>query len=488
MELMDRTTSPGKISATRIICACLGALLLVAGLNALSFPAQAAGETTEPVYPSAPPAQDSEDEGSVLIPSVTSQEGQFYLAVTDAALDNVDQEQIMDAVREAVAGQNTKILLGVDQEPNNLKGAAQLVRGMLLFGDSDAMADDWLENGKELGYVGKGWIAIGVMLPETSGDPVQVYVDPGRDVSETQPGGRDAVMKAGAAEFAAGDYTEGTIAVALDATKQLQAPADKTLVKLIALGVLALLVIVGIIWALLAKKRKAKGVQVAQRAKEAEVLVSKIHRGRNFLARRHVPEPGLPATSTTSAIFAGIQERRTQVLALPPTAESQNPSERELNELRAREQELSQLGSAIILCTELAGTPAKNRDTWRGIFGAHTAKVEELALFLDLPGASDSHCAPAVRTVIITHTDALRQLRREVEQRGAGTRESLAVLEKLWPLREELDQVCKEARGELRKGSVKGEHRTKSTQPFESPEGEDGLGLLIGLAGKGGSR
>ncbi|MGO3509440.1 MAG: hypothetical protein ACTIND_09045 [Glutamicibacter arilaitensis] len=216
---MDRTTSPGKISATRIICACLGALLLVAGLNALSFPAQAAGETTEPVYPSAPPAQDSEDEGSVLIPSVTSQEGQFYLAVTDAALDNVDQEQIMDAVREAVAGQNAKILLGVDQEPNNLKGAAQLVRGMLLFGDSDAMADDWLENGKELGYVGKGWIAIGVMLPETSGDPVQVYVGPGRDVSETQPGGRDAVMEAGAAEFAAGDYTEGTIAVALDATK-----------------------------------------------------------------------------------------------------------------------------------------------------------------------------------------------------------------------------------------------------------------------------
>lgn len=90
--------------------------------------------------------------------------------------------------------------------------------------------------------------------------------------------------------------------------------------------------------------------------------------------------------------------------------------------------------------------------------------------------------------MIITHTDALRQLRREVEQRGAGTRESLAVLEKLWPLREELDQVCKEARGELRKGSVKCEHRTKSTHLFESPEGEDGLGLLIGLAGKGGSR
>ncbi|MCZ4149732.1 hypothetical protein BZG21_35605, partial [Escherichia coli] len=131
---MNRPRSFGPLALGRIQCACLLAAVVL-GLGTATVPAHASAAATEseapaPVYPSATPSDGAEDEGTVLIPSVTSQEGNFYLAVTDAALDDVDSERIMDQVRQAVGEQDAKILLGVDQEPNNLKGAAQLVRGM----------------------------------------------------------------------------------------------------------------------------------------------------------------------------------------------------------------------------------------------------------------------------------------------------------------------------------------------------------------------
>ncbi|MEF9982692.1 MAG: hypothetical protein RR762_14970, partial [Glutamicibacter sp.] len=230
---MTRPRRLGPPVPRRALLASMLAVCLGLGLGAGSIPsltsaqaAQLEAPSPAPVYPSATPGGDSEDEGTVRIPSVSSQEGNFYLAVTDAALDDVDSERIMDQVRAAVDGQDAKILLGVDQEPNNLKGAGQLVRGMLMFGDSDALSDDWLENGKTLGYVGEGWIAIGVMLPQEAGDPVEIAVDPGRDVRETAPGSQQRILEAGQGEFAAGDYTAGITAVALATTQQLQAPPD----------------------------------------------------------------------------------------------------------------------------------------------------------------------------------------------------------------------------------------------------------------------
>ncbi|MEG0214510.1 MAG: hypothetical protein RR679_16130, partial [Glutamicibacter sp.] len=146
---MTRPRRLGPPVPRRALLASMLAVCLGLGLGAGSIPsltsaqaAQLEAPSPAPVYPSATPGGDSEDEGTVRIPSVSSQEGNFYLAVTDAALDDVDSERIMDQVRAAVDGQDAKILLGVDQEPNNLKGAGQLVRGMLMFGDSDALSDD----------------------------------------------------------------------------------------------------------------------------------------------------------------------------------------------------------------------------------------------------------------------------------------------------------------------------------------------------------
>ena len=102
-------TSLEKSLRRAVSVACTVALAGTLSLGAPSHPAQGAIQATtmqssEPVYPSASPNSESEDEDTILIPSVTSQEGKMYLAVTDTAIDDVDSQKIMDAVREAVDG------------------------------------------------------------------------------------------------------------------------------------------------------------------------------------------------------------------------------------------------------------------------------------------------------------------------------------------------------------------------------------------------
>ena len=438
-----------------MLAVCLGL-----GLGAGSIPsltsaqaAQLEAPSPAPVYPSATPGGDSEDEGTVRIPSVSSQEGNFYLAVTDAALDDMDSERIMDQVRAAVDGQDAKILLGVDQEPNNLKGAGQLVRGMLMFGDSDALSDDWLENGKTLGYVGEGWIAIGVMLPQEAGDPVEIAVDPGRDVRETAPGSQQRILEAGQGEFAAGDYTAGITAVALATTQQLQAPPDRTLAKVIAVGALAAAIAFLLAWAWRAKRRKARQAAAADRNKEAELLESRIQRASIYLGRHPVPNPGLPQESRLAQVMAELERQRagSQPGALraldtdPDSPQPQQVSEAQLAQLRDREHELSLLRGAVQLAHAFTARPRDSRESWNRIFEYHRARLEDLALFLDLPGAGQLACAQAARTVIITHADELQLLRTRVGRRGTGAEDAPGILERLWELRDELDSVLRDA-------------------------------------------
>lgn len=453
---------PGKL----LLAGLFAALGLGLGLGVV--PAQAAAdptqpEATAPVYPSATPDDDSADEGTVLIPSVTSQEGNFYLAVTDAALDEVDSERIMDQVRQAVGEQDAKILLGVDQEPNNLKGAGQLVRGMLMFGDSDALSDDWLENGKTLGYVGEGWIAIGVMLPQEAGDPVDIAVDPGRDVRETAPGSQQRILEAGQGEFAAGDYTAGITAVALATTQQLQAPPDRTLAKVIAVGALAAALAFLLAWAWRAKRRKARQAAAADRNKQAELLESRIQRASIYLDRHPVPDPGLAGESRLAQVMAELERQRagSQQGALralgmaPDSLQPQQVSEAQLAQLRDREHELSMLRGAVQLAHAFTARPRDSRESWNRTFAYHRARLEDLALFLDLPGAGQLACAQAARTAIITHTDELQLLRTRVGRRGTGAEDAPGILERLWELRDELDSVLRDVLGQAGQARLK---------------------------------
>lgn len=455
---MNRPRSFGPSALGRIQCACLLAAAVVLGLSTATIPVDASTAATEseapaPVYPSAMPSDEAEDKGTVLIPSVTSQEGNFYLAVTDAALDDVDSERIMDQVRQAVGEQDAKILLGVDQKPNNLKGAAQLVRGMLMFGDSDALSDDWLENGKTLGYVGKGWIAIGVMLPEDPADEVEVFVDPGRDIRETEPGSSQKILAAGDEAFRAGDYTAGINEVALATTQHLQAPPDRTLAKVIAVGVLAVAIVFMLAWAWRAKRRKAKKAAAAERLKQAEVLESRIQQASRYLGSNPVPGLGVQEQSRLARVMAELEKQRagtqhgaqrTQDLD-PGIAVQEQVSEQQLADLRRRERELSRLRGAVQLARGFAGRPRDAREAWDRIFEYHRERLEDLALFLDLPGAGQLGCAQAARTVIITHTDELQLLRARAGRRGTGAQDAPGILERLWELRDELDGVLRDA-------------------------------------------
>ncbi|TDU26109.1 hypothetical protein [Arthrobacter sp. JUb115] len=490
---------PGKL----LLAGLFAALGLGLGLGAV--PAQAAGdptqpEATAPVYPSATPNEDSADDGTVLIPSVTSQEGNFYLAVTDAALDEVDSESIMDQVRQAVGEQDAKILLGVDQEPNNLKGAGQLVRGMLMFGDSDALSDDWLENGKTLGYVGEGWIAVGVMLPQDAGDPVEIAVDPGRDVRESAPGSRERILEAGQGEFAAGDYTAGITAVALATTQQLQAPPDRTLSKAIALGALGAAIAFLLAWAWRAKRRKAGQAAAADRIKQAELLESRIQQASNYLGRKPVPDLGLPGESRLAQVMAELERQRagSQLGARraldtdPGSPQQEQVSEAQLDQLRNREHELSLLRGAVQLAHAYTARPRDAGEAWNRIFEYHRERLEDLALFLDLPGAGQLGCAQAARTVIITHTDELQLLRTRVGRRGTGAEDSPGILERLWELRDELDSVLRDALGQAGQARLKvpqglGE-RMAGKQPAADALENDPIAVLRNFAPGSGTR
>ncbi|MGJ3402128.1 hypothetical protein [Glutamicibacter sp. Je.9.36] len=490
---------PGKL----LLAGLFAALGLGLGLGAV--PAQAAAdptqpEATAPVYPSATPDDDSADEGTVLIPSVTSQEGNFYLAVTDAALDEVDSERIMDQVRQAVGEQDAKILLGVDQEPNNLKGAGQLVRGMLMFGDSDALSDDWLENGKTLGYVGEGWIAIGVMLPEKAGDPVEIAVVPGRDVRETAPGSQQRILEAGQGEFAAGDYTAGITAVALATTQQLQAPPDRTLAKVIAVGALAAAVAFLLAWAWRAKRRKARQAAAADRNKQAELLESRIQRASIYLDRHPVPDPGLTRESRLAQVMAELERQRAgsqpgawRALGMAPDSlQPQQVSEAQLAQLRDREHELSLLRGAVQLAHAFTARPRDSRESWNRIFEYHRARLEDLALFLDLPGAGQLACAQAARTVIITHTDELQLLHTRLSRRSSGADTAPGILDRLWELRDELDGVLHDALAQAGQARLKIPHglgeSMESAQRKTDPMEDDPIAVLRNFAPGSGTR
>lgn len=491
---MNRPRSFGPLALGRIQCACLLAAVVLS-LGTATVPAHASAAATEseapaPVYPSATPSDGAEDEGTVLIPSVTSQEGNFYLAVTDAALDDVDSEKIMDQVRHAVGEQDAKILLGVDQEPNNLKGAAQLVRGMLMFGDSDALSDDWLENGKTLGYVGKGWIAIGVMLPEDPADEVEVFVDPGRDISETDPGSSQKILAAGDEAFRAGDYTAGITEVALATTQQLQAPPDRTLSKVIAVGVLAVAIVFMLAWAWRAKRRKAKNVAAAERLKQAELLESRIQQASRYLGRKPVPDLGLPEQGRLAEAMAELEKQRAGTQHGTQHAQDLDPgiaiqeqvSEKQLADLRHRERELSLLRGAVQLAHDFAGRPRDSRESWASIFEYHRERLEDLALFLDLPGAGQLGCAQAARTVIITHTDELQLLRTRVGRRNTGAQDAPGILDRLWELRDELDGVLRDALAQAGQARLKvpqglGE-RMAGRQPADAALENDPIALL----------
>lgn len=486
--------SRGRPLRYTVLLASAVAIAGTLGIGAASAPVQgavwaASTDSSEPVYPSSSPSSESDDKDTILIPSVTSQEGKFYLAVTDAAIDDIDSQKIMDAVREAVDGQNAKILLGVDKKPNNLKGASQLVRGMLMFGDSDALSDDWLENGKTKGYVGEGWIAVGVMLPESADGEVEVFVDPGRNVRETEPGSQDKILEAGKADFEAGDYTDGISAVAMSTTENLRAPLDQKIALSIVFGVLALIVAVLVFFGLRKKRRNLLQAAARKRTKQAEHWESSIQQDLNALRRIPATRFDVQAGNRSALTLHEIQVQREQALAsngspttsLVDASAGAGISEAQAQQLEQQSEHLSLLRRAVELARSLQGPASSSVKSWNQIIEQHRGGLELLVRFLDGDGAAQLDIAPQVRTAIVTHTDALDQFHERAKSKPT-VQQAAELLDDLWALRDELDSLMDGALAQAEAAQVKAEaklvEQMRSFLPSSAAKTNDPISVL----------
>ncbi|QIV86685.1 hypothetical protein D3791_05785 [Glutamicibacter mishrai] len=451
------------------------------------------------MYPSASPNSESEDDDTILIPSVTSQEGKMYLAVTDTAIDDVDSQKIMDAVREAVDGQNAKILLGVDKKPNNLKGASQLVRGMLMFGDSDALSDDWLENGKTKGYVGEGWIAVGVMLPESPDGQVEVFVDPGRNVRETETGSKDKILDAGTKHFEAGDYTAGISAVAISTTENLRAPLDKKIAMGIVFGVLLLIVAVLVFVGLRQKRRKDVQAAAKKRLKQAEGWEASIQKDLNALRRTPTTAVDTQASNRSTRTLKEIQVQRELALAengavgadVQDAIVEGNISEKQARQLEGQAEHLGLLRRAVELARSLTGTAGNSVKSWNQIIEQHRGGLQLLVQLIDHDGAAGLQVVPQIRTAIVTHTDALDQMHERAKAKP-GLQAAAQLLEDLWVLRDELDSLIDLALSQAEAAQIKVDAKLEEQLfaflPREGAKPNDPISVLRVFAPVGGQK
>lgn len=497
-------TSLEKSLRRAVSVACTVALAGTLSLGAPSHPAQGAIQGTtmqssEPVYPSASPNSESEDDDTILIPSVTSQEGKMYLAVTDTAIDDVDSQKIMDTVREAVDGQNAKILLGVDKKPNNLKGASQLVRGMLMFGDSDALSDDWLENGKTKGYVGEGWIAVGVMLPESPDGEVEVFVDPGRNVRETETGSKDKILDAGTKHFEAGDYTAGISAVAISTTENLRAPLDKKIAMGIVFGVLLLIVAVLVFVGLRQKRRKDVQAAAKKRLKQAEGWEASIQKDLNALRRTPTTAVDTQASNRSTRTLKEIQVQRELALAengavgadVQDAIVEGNISEKQARQLEGQAEHLGLLRRAVELARSLSGTAGNSVKSWNQIIEQHRGGLQLLVQLIDHDGAAGLQVVPQIRTAIVTHTDALDQMHERAKAKP-GLQAAAQLLEDLWVLRDELDSLIDLALSQAEAAQIKVDAKLEDQLfaflPREGAKPNDPISVLRVFAPVGGQK
>lgn len=429
-----------QFSLTRLRSA--GCALLLAALCLIPAGAQANGTDAPPVYPSAQAtAPAPEEQAPVRIPRISAQQENFYLAVSDAAAGSINNQQVLDALRPVLAESNSKILIGVDREPNNLSGAKQLVRGLLLFGDSDALSDDWIENGQSKGYVGKGWIVVGVMLPEKPGDPVEIAVEPGRNVRAAVPAAATRVQGAGAQEFSAQNYTGGLIAVASATATGYSSPKDLSQLKYWALGVLGILAIALLIGLWAARYRKRRAGAAAQRMSEAEGLCAKIRQQAPRLRKLQLPQLPLDPAGPSAIAFTQIRAVASEVNAHAQELASgyglDEPIERaQLAALRSALTAQQALVRAIEHFNALLGSKARNELGWTRIVDTHRERLQDTAQFLDTPGASGLNIAPRLRAMLIEHTNALERAREWIRTRK--TRTSAAMLDELWALRRAL--------------------------------------------------
>ena len=418
-----------------VVCAALAGFALV---GALAGPA-VAREAPEPASPSVlTPDRPDEDEGKIRIPGGEAESEHLFLAVVDAAANRVKAPDIVEAVESAGIGKGTRILLAVDQQPTKMKNAAQLVRGSLMFGESDALADDWLEHGKSDGYVGKDWIAIGVVLPEAVGGPVDVSIEPGRNIDPDREALTE-ISRAGQAAFAAGNYTQGLSELAVAAGTGLHARSNPLPW---VLGGVGIVVLAGIGAAVASSRRNRCALAQQAREKETASLRARIHEKAGELRQRgDTPprggKPGPVAASVARLTTQLVERTAGEEQAAEAAAADDTASVTAILE-RLDTQQRALSGIDLLL-----GSGKKARQARQRQIHAHRERLQDLAEGLDVPGARQLEAARDVVALLIEQTRALDDIDQAVRRAAKRGRRNPGydLLDRLEALRGELDAV-----------------------------------------------
>ncbi|MDN5880549.1 MAG: hypothetical protein L0H60_13530 [Micrococcaceae bacterium] len=420
-----------------VVCAALAGLVMV---GALAGPA-VASEAPDPAGPTVQtPDKPDEDEGKIRIPGRDAESEHLFLAVVEAAADRVDAREIVDAVESAGIKGDTRILLAVDQQPTEMKGAAQLVRGSLMFGQSDALADDWVENGKSEGYVGKDWLAIGVILPENDGGPVDVSIDPGRNIELADDTSLEAMAGSGKAAFAAGDYTQGLSELAVAAGTGINARSNPLPWVLGGVGV----VVLAGIGALVASSRRNRRALAQQaREKEAVSLRARIQEMAGGLSQRGDTPPRRGSPGPVAASVARLTTQLVERTAGEEQA-AEDAAADDTATLTAILHRLETQQRALEGVDVLLGTGRATKQAWQRQLQIHRDRLQEVADGLDVPGARKLDAAPDVVAVLIEHTRALDEAGKDLRRAAKRGRRKpgYELLDRLEGLRIELDAVA----------------------------------------------
>ncbi len=459
----------------------LASLLLTFLLFGSSFaaPALAQGSDGEeqnfqPIYPNKPSTapKDEKDEKDIVLPDIVAEEGDFHLAVIDSQQKKIDNQKVLDGVREIMGQTNAKIVVGVDGPKNTWKGgAAQFIRGMTLFGPTSYLLlhDDWPDTSDKVGLIQDGWIVIGLVLPTDDGAGGEVAIDRAWNVRGDRKAALEHSVEALRPAMDQQDYTQAVIEAVRATTGELTTSKDyfskitpKTSEgkKILAVSVLGgLLALTAFIYST-SRIRAARRTAAQRRQKRGLQLQERLRNQSQKLASARLPELQLPADSLAAtrgaqflaAVPSVIEESRQ---AADGVAETAGVSAAQLERLERANTAQDTLLDAFTALDGLLGHEKPDHRRFSSTIAAHKELLESCALFMDDAKASALPAAPQLRAHLVTDTNALLEARQWLNSPKFRTVEPVAMLQILWQLRVSLNTTLRSLAAQAKAQDIK---------------------------------
>lgn len=448
-------------AARRIAIAVLLLLVPVLGIF-LAVPAMADEQIYEPIYPVGPSSEpsngqgDDKDKKTIRVPDLVAEEGNFHLAVIDSVQAQIDNQEVLDAVREIMGQSNAKIVVGVDTAGSVMEGgAAKFIRAMTMFGPTSYLLlhDDWPESTDTKGYLQDGWIVIGLVLPDADGKGAEIAIDKAWNVTGDRSAALSRSVAALRPHMDRDDYTQAVIEAVRTATDELKAPQDFRGPLLVGLGVLTVLAAVLV---LVHRRRTRQRAEDARRVDRTGELFARLPAQLRELESCTPPESSLQA--------GGIIQQRAELLgrAIAPLAsftrdalaqgpETAAPSAVALERLEEASGCQQELVAACSALNGLLSGVSRGHRRWAAIIAAHRDLLEGCATLLDRKELASLDSAARLRAHLITDTDALDEAQQWLNRPKSRSVEPAAMLERLWGLRlglqTDLEQLLEQVKG-----------------------------------------